>query len=247
MVCKEDFDALYPHRGARFRFYWPLSHYLVTNFCVTIGFIYFRILNRTTVIGKKNVPKTSNTLLLSNHQTMIDSFLVGLCAYYPRSLIYPSLIPWNPAAAENFYRTPVLAWLADNWKCIRVKQGRRDATVLYKMKRALSCGPLTLFPEGTRSRSGEIGKGRAGAGFVILENSPTVIPVCIDGVQKILPIGAKFPRFFRRIYVYYGRPVDLSEFADREKNKENAQAVIDKVMAEIKALQKEIKEMRRDT
>lgn len=242
MVSKDDLAAIYPHRGALFKFYWPLTHYLVTNLCVTIGFIYFRILNRTTVIGKKNVPNTPNTLLLSNHQTMIDSFLVGLCEFYPQSLIYPALIPWNPAAAENFYRTPVLAWLADNWKCIRVKIGRRDSTVLYKMKRALSCSPLTLFPEGTRSRNGEIGKGRGGAGLVILENSPTVIPVCIDGVHKILPIGAKFPRFFKRIYVYYGRPVDLSEFAHREKNKETAQAVIDKVIDEIKALQKEIQE-----
>ncbi len=246
MVTKDELNAIYPHRGKLFRFYWPLSHYLVTNFCVTVGFIYFRILNRTTVIGKQHVPKKPNTMLMSNHQTMIDSFLVGLCAYYPHSLIRPSLIPWNPAAAENFYRTPVLAWLADNWKCIRVKPGRRDPTVLYKMKRALSCSPLTLFPEGTRSRNGTIGKGRGGSGFVILENAPTVIPVCIDGAHKILPIGAKFPRFFRRIYVHYGRPVDLSEFAHREKNKETAQAVIDKVIEEIKRLQNEIAKMKRD-
>lgn len=244
MVNRKTLAIIYADRSPLFRFFWPLTHYLVTNLFVSIGFLYFRVLNQTIVLGKENLPRKPGTLLLSNHQSMIDSFLVGMCAYYPISLIRPSLIPWNPAAEENFYRTPLLSWLADHWKCIPVKRGRKDLSVVYKMKEALVCSPLTLFPEGTRTRSTEIGKGRAGSGLVILESWPTVIPVCIEGMDRILPVGSVFPRLFKRIYVYYGAPLDLSEFESREKNKETAQAVIDRVMEAINRLQDEILELK---
>ena len=53
---------------------------------------------------------------------------------------------------------------------------------------------------------------------MILENNPTVIPVCIDGMDQVLPIGASFPRIFKRIYIHFGKPVDLSEFHVRENH-----------------------------
>src|SRR3989441_6701928 len=65
-----------------------------------------------------------------------DSFLVGLAAFYPQSWLKPQLIPWNPAAAENFYKNPLLAWLADNWKCIWVREGRHDLHALHRMIRS---------------------------------------------------------------------------------------------------------------
>jgi 1-acyl-sn-glycerol-3-phosphate acyltransferase len=175
---------------------------------------------------------------------MIDSFLVGLCAFFPTSLIRPSVIPWNPAAEENFYRTPILAWLADNWKCIPIKKGRKDVSAIYKMSQAMKTGPLTLFPEGTRSRDGSIGKARGGAGMLILETHPTVIPVYIDGMDKLLPIGSIFPRLFKRIYVKYGKPLDLSEFYHKEKSKEVAQAIMDRVMDSIRELRLEIEHLK---
>jgi len=236
--------ALYSDRSPLFRFFWPVTQYLITGLSVTLGYIYFRLLNKTTVIGRKNVPQQPNTLLLSNHQTMIDSFLLGLCGYYPVCLIRPSLMPWNPAAEENFYRNPILAWVADNWKCIPIKRGRKDLKAIFRIAEGLRTSPCTFFPEGTRSRTGNIGRGRPGAGFLILETWPAVVPVCIDGMDKVLPIGSFFPRFFKQIYIDYGKPIDLSEFKGRENSKETAQLVIDKVIEAIKVLQREIQQMK---
>ena len=186
-------------------------------------------------------------MLLSDHQSMIDSFLVGMGVYYPESLIRSSIIPWSPAAEENFYRSTFLSWLADNWKCIPVKKGRKDLAVVNKMKIALESSPLIIFPEGTRTRNTKIGDGRAGSGLVILESWPDVVPICIDGMDKILPVGTNWPRIFKKVYILYGKPIDLSEFKNREKNKETAQAVINRVMEEIRVLQKEIQEMKANT
>ena len=52
---------------------------------VTLFWVLFFVFNRTVVIGRRNVGEERNTLLLSNHQSMLDSFLVGLGALYPQS------------------------------------------------------------------------------------------------------------------------------------------------------------------
>jgi 1-acyl-sn-glycerol-3-phosphate acyltransferase len=183
------------HRGWLFNFLWPFTRYAFTNLSVIVlGIPLFFIFNRTRIIGRKRVPQQRNTLLLSNHQSMIDSFLVGICAYFPQSLVKPYLVPWNPAAEENFFHPWWLGLLSDLWKCIPIRPGRRDPRALYRMTRALESGVMTLFPEGS--------------GLVILANKPAVVPVTIDGMDQVLPIGAKLPRLFKRLYVYYGEPID---------------------------------------
>ncbi len=199
-----------PRRGKLFQLLWPITSYVVTHVTVTLLWLVLFVLNRTRVIGHRNVGEERNTLLLSNHQSMLDSFLVGLGAFYPRLWLKPRLIPWNPAAAENFYKNPLLAWLVDNWKCIWVREGRRDLHALHRMIQELLRGVMTVFPEGTRSRDGSVGPGRPGAGLLILATQPRVIPVAIDGMQEVLPIGRYVPRIFKRIYVSYGPPVDYA-------------------------------------
>ena len=231
-------------RSWLFRVTWPVTHYIVTHAFVFVAYAFFHFLNRTIVTGRKNVPREVNTLLLSNHQTMVDSFLVGICAFFPRSLIRPKIIPWNPAAEENFFSNPILAWLAVNWKCLPIKRGRKDVGAIFKMSKALKIGTMTLFPEGTRSRDGSIGKARGGAGLLILENRPTVIPVCIDGMDKVLPIGSVLPRLFKKIHVHFGEPLDLSQFYNRGRNKEVAQEIMNLVMERVRQLQVEIQALK---
>jgi len=240
--CKP--GPLAPPRGRLFQLLWPITSYVVTNVTVTVFWVFFFVLNRTTVIGRRHAGEERNTLLLSNHQSMLDSFLVGLVAFYPQSWLKPHLIPWNPAAAENFYKNPILAWLADNWKCIWVREGRHDLHALHRMIEVLPCGVMTVFPEGTRSRDCSVGPGRPGAGLLILATRPRVIPVAIDGMQNVLPIGRHVPRLFKRIFVSCGPPVDYEEFLAMPRTRETAQAVIDHVMVAIQAQHAELRRRR---
>ena len=224
---------------------WSILSYLLTNTAVALFSIFFFVFNRTKVIGRRNVGRAPNTLLLSNHQSMIDSFIVGLAAFFPQSVLRPHLLPWNPAAEENFFRPRLLAWLTKHWRCIPVRQGRRDPRALHRMVELLPKGVMTVFPEGTRSRDGSVGAGRAGAGLLILATRPKVIPVAIDGMNEVLPIGRSLPGLFKRVFVYYGEPVDYSEFLDMPRTKETSQALIDKVMAVIRGQYEEIRRMRR--
>jgi 1-acyl-sn-glycerol-3-phosphate acyltransferase len=223
---------------------WHITSYLVTNITVTLAWIFFYVLNRTTVIGRKHVGDDPNTLLLSNHQSMIDSMPVGLGAFFPKSWIRPYLVPWHPAARENFFKNRLIAWWSTHTRCIPVRPGRRDLHALHKMMEVLPKGTIILFPEGTRSRTGEVGEGRPGAGLLALATKPRVIPVAIDGMQDLLPIGRTFPRIGQHVYIKYGEPIDYSELAAQPRTRETAQALVDKAMAAVRAQHREIRRLR---
>ena len=223
---------------------WHFISYVVVNISVTIMWPFWFILNRTTVIGRQNIGDWPNTLLLSNHQSMIDSIPIGTAAFYPKSLIKPYVIPWHPAASENFFKHPTLAWISFHFRCIPVRPGRRDLKALVRMIDVLPYGTMSIFPEGTRSRDGYVSKARPGAGLLILATQPRVIPVAIDGMQEVLPIGKSIPRIGKRIWISFGKPVDYSEFLDMPRTRETAQAVMDKVMDSIQAQHRELRRLR---
>lgn len=224
---------------------WHITSYFVSNISATLSWVFFRVLNRTTYIGKKNVGAEPNTLLLSNHQSMIDSMPVALAAFYPKSWLRPYLVPWHPAARENFFKNKLIAWYSSHTRCIPVRPGRRDVHALHKMIDVLPKGAIILFPEGTRSRSGNVGNGRPGAGLVALATKPRIIPVAIDGMQDVLPIGKTIPRIGKRIYISYGPPLDYSEFDELPRTRDTAQALVDKVMEAIREQHAEIRRRRR--
>ncbi|UCC49240.1 MAG: 1-acyl-sn-glycerol-3-phosphate acyltransferase [Gemmatimonadota bacterium] len=223
---------------------WHITSYLVVNITVTFASLFFFVLNRTTVSGRKYVGEEPNTLLLSNHQSMIDSMPIGIGAYYPKSWFKPYLVAWHPAARENFFRNRLIAWFSSHSRCIPVRPGRRDLHALHKMIEVLPQGTVILFPEGTRSRTGDVEEGRPGAGLLILATRPRVIPVAIDGMREVLPIGKIIPRIGKRIYIRYGPPLDYSEFLERPRTRETAQAIVDKVIEAITAQHAEIRQRR---
>src|SRR2546428_3563674 len=139
---------------------------------------------------------------------------------------------------------PLVAWLADNWKCIWVREGRHDLHALHRMIQILPCGGMTLFPEGTRSRDGAVGPGRPGAGLLILATRPRGIPVAIDGMQAVLPIGRYLPRLFKRIAVSFGSPRGHTDLLAMPRTRETAQAVVDRGMAAIRVQHAELRPRR---
>ena len=232
------------HRGRLTDLLWPTTSQILINLLLPVMILLFWVLNRTRVIGRENVRRARNTLLLSNHQSMIDSFVVGIAAFYPHHFLKPYLVPWNPAAQENFFKNRFFRWFFDQLRCIPVKQGRRDLRAIYNSMRVLRDGTMILFPEGTRSRDGSIGRARPGAGLVILGNRPQVVPVAIDGLADVLPIGAAFPRFGKRVWIYFGEPIDYTDLLDGPRSRETAQAVVDRVMASVRRQREAIRRLR---
>lgn len=162
---------------------------------------------RFEVIGRENFPSEGGVLLCANHIDALDPPVVGITA--PR--------PVHFMAKEELFNVPVLGKIISNVHAFPVKRGLSDREALRKGLSVLKEGHvLGLFPEGTRSKTGELGKGLAGAGFFALRSNAVVVPCAIIGPY----------RPFRRLKVVYGKPIDLTEAKSTKMSTEETTELI---------------------
>ncbi len=80
--------------------------------------------------------------------------------------------PVHYMAKEELFKVPVLGNIVRNCNAFPVKRGLSDREALRTGLKLLKDGHVFgLFPEGTRSKTGELGKGLAGAGFFALRSN----------------------------------------------------------------------------
>lgn len=166
------------------------------------------------VIGKENMPKDGGVLLCSNHISNYDPPTVGITS--PR--------PIHFMAKEELFSVPVLGKVLPKVNAFPVKRGASDREALRKGLAVLKEGKVMgLFPEGHRSKNGEIGKGLSGAGFFALRSNAHVVPCAIIGPYKP----------FKKLKVIYGKPINMDQLRE---NKVNAEEATEVIMSEIKKL-----------
>lgn len=215
---------------------FPVTSYLFTHLTSLVAFVLFRLLNRTKVYGRFNLSLKRNTLYCPNHRTMIDSYVIGHVIAWPVGFFLKRALVYHPAAKENFFRNKWIGWCSKQWGCIPVQRGVRDFEALQKMTDAVTRGQMIVFPEGTRSRTGELQRGRPGTGKLIYDSGCQVIPIYVRGMDKVLPIGRALPTLFNRIEIHVGKPVDVSDLRELPEGKETSQLIIDRVMEHVTAL-----------
>ncbi|MBF4500065.1 1-acyl-sn-glycerol-3-phosphate acyltransferase [Savagea sp. SN6] len=178
---------------------YPLGKALVS--------IIFYPLYRIRVIGKENMPKDNGVLLCSNHIDNLDPPTVGITS--------PRLV--NFMAKEELFEAPILKGLLPKLQAFPVKRGASDRQAIRKALQLLKSGEVVgLFPEGTRSTTGELGEGMAGAGFLALRGECDVVPCAIIGPYKP----------FKRLTVIYGQPLPMKELRERKASAEEVTQII---------------------
>jgi 1-acyl-sn-glycerol-3-phosphate acyltransferase len=169
---------------------------------------------RVKTIGKESFPKDGGVLICSNHINNFDPLVVGMTS--PRDIHF--------MAKEEIFRIPVLKQILPKVNAFPVKRGLSDREALRKGLSLLKDGKvLGLFPEGTRSKTGELGEGLAGAGFFALRSNAKVVPCAIIGPYKA----------FGQLRVVYGNPIDFTEHREKKISADEATKII---MAEIRDL-----------
>jgi len=233
-------------------------NYSVLFIVCWIGFFFFRVLNWTKVVGKNkfqtarkkhSCKEKRNVIIVSNHRTMFDSFIIGIIAYFPEMIFWPSVAPYHFAAQENYFKYSLLKVILNCLNALPVKPGRKDAEIMRSILRLLPKVNIHIFPGGRRSLkplNSEPGREvRGGIGFIIAnapEPKPLVIPVWIGGVEKIF--GGQpgdtgrarwFPRLsgvLRRPLVIFGDPIDWHPIVQEMGNKKAAWMAIAQLIAE---------------
>jgi 1-acyl-sn-glycerol-3-phosphate acyltransferase len=191
--------------------------------------LFFRI----KVVGLENIPRHGAVILASNHLSAIDSFFIPV--------IIPRKVTFLAKAAYFHGKGPV-GWFVKNF-LLAVGQipmdrsgGAASSDSLNSGLAALASGKmLGIYPEGTRSPSGDLYRGKTGIARMVLAAGVPVIPIAISGTNGILPKGKRFPRL-PRVTVVVGDPLEFTRFAGYDNDRFILRSVTDEVMYAILAL-----------
>ncbi len=153
--------------------------------------------------GGMNVPSCGGCIIASNHVSYLDPPAVA-CGIRHRMVRF--------MARDTLFRTRVSNWFFNAVQCVPIDRTKGDVAALRKGIGVLKeGGVLSLFPEGTRSVTGELQQAKGGIGFLIAKAAVPVIPAYVHGSFEAYPKGAK--RVKRgHVTVFYGPPIDPSEF-----------------------------------
>ena len=194
---------------------------------------FYRIYFRSRGYNSERVPLKGPVIIASNHASIIDPPLIG--SYLHRSINY--------LARESLFRFPVVGWVLRQWQSVPVdRDGGGAAGLRAILGRLLDGGAIILFPEGTRTRDGQLQPARSGIGLTVIKSTAPVVPVRVFGTFQAYNRFMRWPRP-RRIGVKYGRPMSFeklraeAETCSKARLKEIYQEVAHEIMAEIAKLE----------
>lgn len=189
-----------------------------------------RLLTRHEWRGQANVPRTGGCLVVVNHTSYADPFVV---AHY---LVNVSRLP-RFLGKESVFRIPLVGRILRSAGQIPVYRETADAARSYADAvaaiRAGEC--VVIYPEGTLTRDPDLWpmRGKTGAARVALETGCPVIPLAQWGSHRVLSPYGKNLRLLppQEVVVAAGPPVDLSAFAGRPLDAGVLAAATDAIMA----------------
>jgi 1-acyl-sn-glycerol-3-phosphate acyltransferase len=166
--------------------------------------IFVSIAFRVRYSGCANVPRTGGALLVANHQSHLDPPIIG--AGCPRQMSY--------LARLTLFRFSPFGWILQSVGAIPID---RDGSALAGIRatlEALQRGEMVLvFPEGTRTRDGDLGVFKPGLALVARRAKVPIIPAAIEGAYHAWPRAAAIPQPGVVVHVHYGTPLLLDEIA----------------------------------
>jgi 1-acyl-sn-glycerol-3-phosphate acyltransferase len=129
---------------------------------------------RFRVNGRDNLPAVGPVVVVSNHVSMWDPVLIA-CAFERRVRFM---------AKEDLFHVPLLGWFLRAIGCFPVRRGQGDRAAIKAALELLQDNEvLGLFPEGTRSKTGELQKPHGGAAMLALKSGACILPVACQGTR----------------------------------------------------------------
>ena len=185
----------------------------------------FFLIFRWRVEGVENIPQTGGVLLVANHASYLDPPLLGSAASRPVHFM----------AKAELFKFPVLSWALPRVKAFPVRRGAADRTAIRTAIELLRQGEVVgIFPEGTRTPTGELLPPQRGAGLIALRAGVPVVPVALVGTFRPFQVSKEAPA-----YQPVRRPLWRNHRCLRVRERESKEAVDGingRMMQEIEAL-----------
>ncbi len=133
-----------------------------------------------TITGLDRVPRNKPYVFISNHQSIYD--IPVLFWYLPFQL--------RILAKASLGRFPFLGWHLARTGHVLVQRENPGAVVFKKVSALMRAGhSLIVFPEGTRSRDGVVGRFKGGIFLLAIEAGLPIVPVAVDGTRRVMRKG----------------------------------------------------------
>jgi cytidylate kinase len=195
-------------------FYWACT-YLLRAILVVVA--------RWKAPGRENVPESGALIVVSNHLGNADPPIIG-------AAIASRRVRWM-AKIELFHG--VFGVLCRLWGAFPVRRFEADVAAMLNAERILKRGEvLGMFPEGTRSRDGLMGRPHPGTALIALRSGATVLPCAVSGTEVL-----KHPKLLMRkprVTVSIGQPILVEKV--RRPSEQQVTELTERIYAAIQAL-----------
>jgi len=166
-----------------------------------------RSITRVQVEGDPTaIPREGPVILASNHISNADAVVIG-------GWLTPKLgrrIHW--LGKKEMFEWPVVGWMARNGGVMPVDRGAADVEAFRLAQRVLEAGHvLMVFPEGTRSPTGELQVPKDGLAMLALRTNATIVPIGVSNTDRVWKKGSLLPRPGGHATMRIGEPFRLAE------------------------------------
>jgi len=174
------------------------------------------------------------TIVVANHQSFLD---------LPLSYLLPWTMKW--VAKKDLFRIPVFGWIIYMTGHISIdRQSMRSAKVLDKLVEPIKNGiPGMIFPEGTRTTTGDLKPFKNGAFKLAKRYNFNVLPVVLDGGYQAMPSGEWGPGYRQDFVISVLDPISSDEYESERELKETVHTLIEQELRSLrtnhKGVQKE--------
>ena len=192
-----------------------------------------RSITRVRIEGALDeIPREGPVILAANHISNADAVILG--AWLTKSL--GRRIHW--LGKKEMFDWPVVGYVARNGGIHPVDRGAADVDAFRTAERVLREGHiLMIFPEGTRSPTGELQKPKDGLAMLALRTGAPIVPIGISNTDRVWPKGKLLPRPGRHATMRIGHAFRLADELPAGLDRKSAKtAATDLIMRRIAAL-----------
>jgi cytidylate kinase len=178
-------------------------HYRITRFAVHM---FWKLFFGLRIYGQRNMRYREHFIFASNHISYADPPIVGSSLNREVSFV----------AKKELFSNRFLGWLIRSYNAIPIDRDEIDRRTLKLLISKLKSGESVLmFPEGTRSKTGELGTLKGGIGFLSLHTGSTVVPLFVRGSNGLRDCLVRR----KRLELHIGPPIRLPAGYEPEDKK----------------------------
>jgi len=168
--------------------------------------IFFRIWFRWKVLHRERVPAEGGVILASNHVSYMDP--VYVVSALERMVV--------GLARESAFNVPLGGRILRSWRVIPVDQSGTGRGLKTFLSRLRSGDAVVMYPEGTRSPTGQIRAPQPGIGLIIIKSTAPVVPIKLFGAYEAYARHHWLPRPYQ-VQIKFGEPLDFADLRAEAK------------------------------